>query len=159
MEDKHLLLIKDRDVFRAVILDSEVAKKILSRAVVRLFGKDFVEKDTFCEWFAITSKEDGDFVGVSFADFYVSETDPAVRGLESATTVTGENGLSVLLREVPSWEVQQWPYLPVHFLREKGGDCCYLLPSAFGPNDELPQAFRHASSLEELAESAVPHKR
>lgn len=158
MEDRHLLLIKDRDVFRAIILDSEVANEILSRDVVRLFGKNFAEQDTFCEWFAITAKEDGDFVGVSFADFYISKTAAAVRGLESKTTVASENGLSVLLREVSSWEVQQWPYLPVHFLREKGGDYCYLLPSAFGPSDELPQGFRHASSLEELAEPAVPHK-
>lgn len=107
--------------------------------------------------FAITSKAGGDFVGVCFADFYIPETDRAVRGLESKTTVRSENGLTVLLREVPSWEVQQWPYLPVHFLREKSGDLCYLVPSAFGAKDELPQFFKHASSLEELAEPAVPH--
>ena len=157
MDHKHLLLIKDRDVFRTIILEDEVAKEILSRDVVRLFGKNFSEKDAFCEWFAITSKAGGDFVGVCFADFYIPETDPAVRGLESKTTVRSENGLTVLLREVPSWEVQQWPYLPVHFLREKSGDLCYLVPSAFGAKDELPQFFKHASSLEELAEPAVPH--
>lgn len=157
MDHKHLLLIKERAVFRAIILDDEVAKEILSRDVVRLFGKDFSEKDAFCEWLAITSKAGGDFVGVCFADFYIPETDPAVRGLESKTTVRSENGLTVLLREVPSWEVQQWPYLPVHFLREKSGDLCYLVPGAFGAKDELPQFFKHASSLEELAEPAVPH--
>ncbi len=151
MEDKHLLLSKKLGVLRGIVLEGGVARDILSRDSVRLFGKDYGERDVFCEWFAVTSKDDGSFVGVCLTDFYRCESDSVIRRLEAENTESNDNGWVVLLTEVPNWEVQLWPYLPVHFLQTKSGECCYLIPSAFRSGDQLPSALRHVASLDEIA--------
>lgn len=153
MSDKHLLLSKDHGRFRGVVLDNEAAEQILSRDTIRLFGQNYAEKDAFCEWFEVVSKEDACFAGVCFTDFYNAATDSVMRGLDAENAKRTDDGLLLLLREVQNWEVQPGPYLPAYFLRAENGDFCYLVPSAFGPTAQPPSGFKHVSSLDEIAEA------
>src|SRR5262245_37916875 len=152
MGDKDLLIAKSGAVLRGFVVPADLGRELVTQKSVRLFGKNFTEKDTFCEWFEVVAKTDGRLVGVCLVDFSDTATESVMKGLTADNTEKTATGLVVLFAQAQDWQIERGPYLPVYFLRDEAGDCCYLVPSAFGPHDRPDLVFKVVSSMDEIAE-------
>ena len=64
------LIIKEGNKFQGFLFDEVLSKEIVESSRVHLFGQEYVNQGTCCEWLEVREKVTRRLVGLVFTDFY-----------------------------------------------------------------------------------------